>query len=348
MNALRFAHSEYLYLLFLLIPLAGIMIFDYLARNKALNKFAEKNLHSLLAPYKSRLKYIIKSSLLLTAFALFVVAIANPQIGTRVEEVKQVGIDVYILLDVSRSMQAEDIKPNRLAKAKHDIRSLIRKLHGDRIGLIVFAGRAYVQFPLTTDYSAANMFLSAVDFDSVPQQGTDIGDAIKLALRSFKKDTNTKKAIVLITDGENHQGDIEGALKEANEKGVSIYTIGLGSPEGVPIPLYDKTGRKIGYKKDRYGKIVLTKLDIPTLEMIAEKGNGKYYFGRSDMNELEEIYKDLAHLQKTEFGSKKITDFEDRFYIALLPALILLIVEFFITRNKFKFIRKIETEGENL
>ncbi len=346
MNAFRFAHSEYLYLLLLLIPLVAAIALDYILRKKAMKEFAEEKLHLLLAPYKSRMKFIVKAALSLLAVTLLVFALANPQIGTKVEEVKQVGIDVYVLLDVSRSMQAEDIKPNRLAKAKHDIKNLIRKLRGDRIGLIVFAGKAYVQFPLTTDYSAANMFLSAVDFDSVPQQGTNIGDAIKLALRSFKKDTETKKAIVLITDGENHEGDISGALKEAKEKDVAIYTIGLGSPEGVPIPVYDKTGRRIGYKKDRYGKIVLTKLDVATLEKIAEEGGGKYYFGQSDMNELEEIYKDLSKLQRTEFGAKKITDYEDRFYILLLPALLLLVAEFFITRNKFKFIRKIETQGE--
>lgn len=347
MNAFRFAHSEYLYLLFLLIPLAAAFAYDYFMREKSMSKFAEEKMRAFLAPYKSKMKFFVKSALSFLTVALLILALANPQIGTKVEEVKQVGIDVYILLDVSRSMQAEDIKPNRLAKAKHDIKNLIRKLRGDRIGLIVFAGRAYVQFPLTTDYSAANMFLSAVDVDSVPQQGTNIGDAIKLALRSFKKETKTKKAIVLITDGENHEGDIKGAIKEAKEKGVAIYTIGLGSPNGVPIPVYDKTGRKIGYKKDRYGKIVLTKLDVKTLETIAEEGGGKYYFGKSDMNELEEIYKDLSKLQKTEFGAKKITDYEDRFYVLLLPALLLLIIEFFITRNKFKFIRKIETEGEN-
>jgi Ca-activated chloride channel family protein len=346
MNAFRFAHSEYLYLLFLLIPLAGIILLDYFLRKKAMEKFAEEKLHSLLAPYKSRMKFIVKSALVFLSVTLLIFAFANPQIGTKVEEVKQVGIDVYVLLDVSRSMAAEDIKPSRLAKAKHDIKNLIRKLRGDRIGLIVFAGKAYVQFPLTTDYSAANMFLSAVDFDSVPQQGTNIGAAIKLALRSFKKDNGTQKAIILITDGEDHEGDVEAALKEANEKGVSIYTIGLGSPEGVPIPVYDATGKQIGYKKDRYGKVVLTKLDVKTLEEIAEKGNGKYYFGQSNMNELEEIYKDLSKLQKTEFGSKKITDYEDRFYLALFPAVLLLVIEFFITRNKFRFIRKIETEGE--
>ncbi len=348
MNAFRFAHSEYLYLLFLLIPLVAAFLVDYFLRKKALKDFAEEKMHTLLAPFKSRMKFILKSTFAVLSAALLILALANPQIGTKVEEVKQVGIDVYVLLDVSRSMQAEDIKPNRLAKAKHDIKNLIRKLRGDRIGLIVFAGKAYVQFPLTTDYAAANMFLSAVDFDSVPQQGTNIGDAIKLALRSFKKDTKTKKAIVLITDGENHEGDVKGAVEEAKEKGVAIYTIGLGSPEGVPIPVYDKTGRKIGYKKNRYGKVVLTKLDVQTLETIAEKGGGKYYFGKADMNELEEIYKDLSKLQKTEFGAKKITDYEDRFYIPLLIALFFIVAEFFITRNKFKFIRKIEVEGENL
>ncbi len=342
----RYAHSEYLYLLFLLIPVVAIILWDFYSRKKSMKKFATAEAIESLAPYKSSLKFIIKSVLVTLTLMLLIVSLANPQIGTKVEEVKQVGIDVYILLDVSNSMNAEDIKPSRLEKAKHDIKNLIRKLRGDRIGLIVFAGRAYVQFPLTTDYSAANMFLDAVDVNSVPQQGTNIGEAIDLALTSFKKKTDTKKTIILITDGEDNEGGIDEAIKKANSEDVSIYTIGLGTPEGSPIPVYDSSGKMVGYKKDRYNKVVLTKLDVATLKKIASEAHGKYYNAQNGENELEMIYKDLSKLQKKEFGSKRITDFEDRYYYLLFPALLLLLVDFFLSRNKSEFIRKLETGGE--
>ncbi len=342
----RYAHSEYLYLLLLLIPIGLLMIWDFYKRKSALKEFASEKAAKRLAPKKSSAKYFIKSVLVLLSLLLLIFSLANPQVGTKVEEVKQVGIDVYILLDVSNSMNAEDIKPSRLEKAKHDIKNLIKKLQGDRIGLIVFAGRAYVQFPLTTDYSAANMFLDAVDVNSVPQQGTNIGEAIALALNSFKKKTETKKAIILITDGEDNEGGIDDGIKKANEENVSIYTIGLGTPEGSPIPNYDASGKMIGYKKDRYNKVVLTKLDETTLKKIASETHGKYYSAQNGENELEMIYKDLSKLQKKEFGSKRITDFEDRYYYLLLPAILLLLLDFFLSRNKTRFIRKLESGGK--
>jgi len=223
---LRFAHPEYLYALYL-VPLI-ILLFWYSQRQRKrlLEKFASKKLYSVLLPVKSNLKSIIKFWTVTLSIVLIILALANPQIGSKIEEVKHVGIDVYILLDVSQSMKAQDIKPSRLEKAKHDIGKLIQKLRGDRIGLIVFAGEAFVQFPLTTDYSAANLFLSAVDVNSVPQPGTAIGPAIELALKSFKKDDKAKKAIVIITDGEDHQGNLDEAIKGANKLDVSIYTIG--------------------------------------------------------------------------------------------------------------------------
>ena len=342
----RYAHSEYLYLLFLLIPAAILIFWDFYKRKNALKEFASGEASKRLAPKKSGMKFFIKAGLVLTALFLLIFALANPQVGTKVEEVKQVGIDVYVLLDVSNSMNAEDIKPSRLEKAKHDIKNLIKKLQGDRIGLIVFAGRAYVQFPLTTDYSAANMFLDAVDTKSVPQQGTNIGEAIDLALKSFKKKTDTKKAIILITDGEDNEGGIDAGIKKANEEDVSIYTIGLGTPEGAPIPAYDASGKMIGYKKDRYNKVVLTKLDEATLKKIASETHGKYYNAQNGENELEMIYKDLSKLQKKEFGSKRITDFEDRFYYLLFPAILLLLFDFFLSRNKTRLMRKLESGGK--
>lgn len=340
----RFAHSEYLYALYLIPIIIVIVWYSIKKQNNLLEEFATLKLHKILFPLRSSFKIIIKNVLLILSLILLIFTIANPQIGSKIEEVKQVGIDVYILLDVSLSMKAEDIKPSRLEKAKHEIGKLIQKLKGDRIGLIVFSGKAFIQFPLTTDYSAANLFLSAVSVKSVPQPGTAIGPALQLALNSFKKDEETQKAIVVITDGEDHEGNLDAIVEEANNLGVKIYAIGLGSPQGAPIPLYNNAGRQIGYKKDRNGNVVLTKLDEQTLEDLTEKGNGKYYRGTNTDDQLEMIYDDLASLEGSEFGATKITEYEDRYYYFLIPALIILILELLIKERKSKFFNKFEND----
>lgn len=338
----RFAHSEYLYALYFVPVIIFLIWFSIRKQNQLLEKFADKKLHKVLFPLRSGVKVFYKNGLILLSVILLILALANPQIGSKVEEVKQVGIDVYILLDVSLSMKAEDIKPSRLEKAKHEISKLIQKLQGDRIGLIVFSGKAFIQFPLTTDYSAANLFLSAVSVKSVPQPGTAIGPAVQLAMNSFKKDEETQKAVVIITDGEDHEGEFESVVEEANNLGVKIYAIGLGSPQGVPIPVYNSAGRQIGYKKDRNGNVVLTKLDESTLQEITSKGNGKYYRGSNNDDELELIYDDLASLEGSEFGATKITEYEDRYYYFLIPAIFILLIEIFIKERKSKFFSRFE------
>lgn len=329
----RFANPEYLNLLYFLPVL--VVLFWYLGRNrkKLLQGFADSELHKTLFPTDSNLKRWTKFVVILLALTCLVFAAANPQVGTKMQEVKQTGIDVFILLDVSNSMMAEDIKPNRLEKAKYQISNLINKLHGDRIGLIIFAGQAYVQIPLTTDYSAANLFLSAVDVNSVPSQGTAIASAINLATASF--DTlSTQKVIIAITDGEDHEGDVQKAVENAVGRGIKIYTIGLGSEAGVPIPVYNNRNQLVGFKKDRDGNSVLTKLDEETLKQIAIEGNGKYYRGTNYEDYLDKIYTELSELEQTEFGVKKVTDYEDRFYFFLIPAIVLLVFEFFISEKK--------------
>jgi len=338
----RFAHIEYLNLLYLIPLLVLVYWFSHRQKNKLLNNFAHSKMHNLLLPMRSRIKGGIKFSLALFSIMLLIVALANPQVGSKIEEVKQVGIDVYILLDVSLSMQAEDIKPSRLEKAKHEISKLIQKLHGDRIGLIVFSGEAFVQFPLTTDYAAANLFLSAVDVTTVPQPGTAIIPALQLAIKSFKKDEETQKAIVIITDGENHEGDVVSISEDAASKGISIFTIGLGSATGAPIPIKNSSGVQVGYKNDRHGNTVLTKLDEATLKQIADAGNGKYYLGTNSENELDKVYKDLSEFEETEYGATKITEYEDTFYYFLMLVLLLLLFEFFISSTKNKLLIKFD------
>jgi Ca-activated chloride channel family protein len=336
----RFANPEYLIALWLIPIFIFLFILFNRNRKRLLEKFADKELHKSIIYSFSGIKSKIKFGFILAALGLIILAFSNPQVGTKMTEVKQTGIDVYILLDVSRSMAAEDIKPNRLEKAKYQISNLIQKLRGDRIGLIVFAGDAYIQFPLTTDYSAANLFLSAVDFNSVPQPGTAIATAINLATQSFDS-AATDKAIIVMTDGEDHEGDIDKAVEDATDKGIKIYTIGLGSPDGVPIPMYDSKGNQIGFKQDNQGQTVLTKLDENILKEIASKGNGKYYRGNNYEDYLDKIYSDLSKLKQAEFGVKKVTDYEDRFYYFLAPAILLLILEIFISDIKSPFFTKL-------
>lgn len=345
----RFADPEYLIALWLIPALIVLYILFNRYRKRLLEKFADKELHKFIVHSFSGIKSKLKFSLILISLALLIIAYANPQVGTKMQEVKQTGIDVYILLDVSRSMAAEDIKPDRLEKAKYQISNLIQKLQGDRIGLIIFSGQAYIQFPLTTDYSAANLFLSAVDFNSVPQPGTAIASAIDLAVQSFDS-AATDKAIIIITDGEDHEGDIDQAVEEVTDNGIKIYTIGLGSPDGVPIPIYDSRGNEIGFKQDNTGQTVLTKLNEVILKEIAIKGNGKYYRGNNYEDYLDKIYSDLSKLEQAEFGVKKVTDYESRFYYFLIPAILLLLIELFITDKRSPFFtrlnRKLGIESE--
>jgi Ca-activated chloride channel family protein len=312
----------------------------YIIRNKAklLSNFANKTMQPILLPTYSKGKGIIKSGIIVFSIALLLLAAADPQVGTKIENVKETGIDIYIILDVSLSMQAQDIKPSRLEKAKLEISNLIQKLHGDRIGLIVFAGEPFVQFPLTTDYSAANLFLSAADVSTVPEQGTAIATAINLATKSFDYSSKTEKVIVIFTDGEDHEGNIQDASYDAKKNDIAIYTIGLGSPDGVPIPVYNDQGQQVGFKKDKDGNIVLSKLDETTLKEIASETGGQYLRSANDRDELEIIYDDLSKIKKTELGEKRVTDYEDRFYYFLAPAIFLLVGEFFMSERKSHFL----------
>ena len=338
---IRFAHPEYLYWL-ALVPLTIVLYWLVGRKRKAAKeKFSTSVMFEKLASESSRMKRSLKIILIVSALCCTIVGLANPQLGMRLEDVKQEGVDIFIALDVSLSMKAEDVKPNRLAKAKYEIGNLINRLGGDRIGLIVFSGESYVQFPLTTDYSAADLFLDVVDVESVPTPGTAIGSAVEQAVKSFNWNAPTKKVLVIITDGENNEGDAVAQSEDAAKKGVIIYTIGMGSPAGVPIPIYDANGRQVDFKRDRSGNVVLTKLDEETLEKIATLGNGKYFRGSSTQDELDAIYKDVNALQKSEFGTKQFTDFEDQFQYFIGAALLLLLIEVLLSDKKTVWLGKI-------
>ena len=312
MEVLKFENPELLHLLWG----APILLFFYAWVIKHKNKLIERfgNLDSLkkmMKQYSVR-KRNLKISLLIFAYIFFVMALANPQIGTKLEDVKREGVDIIVALDVSKSMLAEDIKPNRLQKAKHELSQLIDLLQGDRIGLVAFAGIPHVQCPLTLDYSAAKLFLSIIDVNLIPQPGTAIGSAIESAVKAFNSEDRKHKVLILITDGEDHESDPLEAAKLAEQQGVKIYTIGIGSPQGVPIPEYDRYGRSIGFKKDREGGVVTTKLDVLTLQKIAFQTGGKYYQATTGEAELDEIYKEIAEMEKV-----SVKAIEKRMHLAL-------------------------------
>lgn len=331
---LRFAHNEFLFLLGL-IPL--FIVFYYLVfkwKKRAMRRFGSLELVEKLSRSTSRSKQIVKATLIILGILFMTLALARPQIGTRLEEVKREGVDIIVALDVSLSMLAEDIKPNRLAKAKHEISAFIDMLEGDRIGLIAFAGQAFVQSPLTLDYGAAKTFLDIMDPSLVPEPGTNLSDAIALAMKNFESQERKYKVLVLITDGEDHGDNPVKMAELADKEGVVIYTVGIGSPKGVPIPLYDERGNQKGFKKDRRGEIILTKLDALTLEKIALTSGGKYYQSATGDVKLELVYDQISKMEKKELASMKFSQFEDRFQYILILAIILLLVEVFISERK--------------
>jgi Ca-activated chloride channel family protein len=266
------------------------------------------------------------------AFAFLVLALADPQTGSKMEKVQRKGIDVMIALDVSNSMLAEDIRPSRLERAKQSISKLIDRLDEDRIGIIVFAGKAYNQLPITTDYGAAKMFLSAINTNIVPVQGTAIADAIDMATNSFGQSTHNK-AIIVISDGEDHQGDVLEKTEVAAKKGIVVYTVGMGIPEGGPIPVYNGEIRT-GYKKDRYGSTIITHLDESLLQRIASVGKGMYVRANNSEEGWQKVFDDLNKIQKSELESKQFSDYEDRFQYFIGFSLLFLIFELFVFDKK--------------
>jgi Ca-activated chloride channel family protein len=293
-----------------------------------------------LFPDVSKTKRIWKFILFLSAFSFVIIGIINPQSGSKLEEVKRKGADLMICLDVSNSMKAMDLQPNRLEKSKQAITKLIDKLEGDRIGVIVFGGEAYVQLPITTDYAASKLFLESINTDMIPTQGTAIGAAINLAVESFGKDEGKNKAILIITDGENHEDDAIKAAEAAAEKGITIHTIGMGSIDGAPIPVY-KNGIREGFRKDKDGNTIMTKLNQQTLQEISAAGKGIFVRATNSDSGLNYVLDAIDKMEKKEFESKIYSDYEDQFQIFIAIALLLLLVETFLTERKSKLYKKL-------
>ena len=343
----RFEHPYVLYALFLVVLFTGIFWIMMRWKRHALDLFGEHDVIRSLIPDVSISRPVFKFILLLFAYVFLIIGLSNPQIGSKLQKVHRKGVDLMIALDISNSMRAEDIKPDRLERAKQAISRLIDDLYNDRIGIVVFAGKAFVQLPITTDYSAAKMFLSAINTDLIQEQGTDIGSAIDLASRSFGEDKKMNKAIIVITDGENHEDDAVEQAKIAASKGIIVNTIGMGLPEGSPIPIY-KNNKLIGYKKDREGNTVITKLDEVMLQKIASAGNGIYVRANNTKAGVDRVFKEINKMEKKEFESKLYSDYDDRFQYFLGIGIILIIIELFIFERKNKYLSKIRLFDKKL
>jgi Ca-activated chloride channel family protein len=267
-----------------------------------------------------------RNALLLIALAFFIVALARPQWGSEVREVKQEGLQVLVALDVSQSMMAQDIKPTRLDRAKLEIADLMERLNGDEVGLVLFSGASFIQVPLTSDYFTALTYLDSADPSVISRPGTVIGDAIRTAMYGFDSNLSSQKVLIVMTDGEDHETDPLAAAQEVADEGVLIYTIGFGTPEGEPIPITDSSGQIVGYKQDQQGEIVLSKLDEDTLKAVAQAGNGKYYRASADGNELEKLLTEIDTLQKAQLQSRIETRHIERYQIFLALGLVAFVI----------------------
>ena len=340
MQLFRFANPEYLYLLLLLPFMIAIFIINEFRKRNSLKKLGETNLINRLIPEISGTRPVVKFLFQLMALSAAVIMLARPQFGSRIEEVKKQGVEVIIALDVSNSMLAEDIQPNRLTRAKQAISRLVDNLENDKIGLIVFAGDAYTQIPVTTDYVSAKMFLSTINPEMVPKQGTAIGAAIDLASRSFTPGEGKSKALIIITDGENHEDDPVSAAGEATKTGIVIHTIGIGSAEGVPVPV--ATGGRRDYLKDADGVTVITKLDEEILKKIAMSAGGNYIRASNSNIGLDEIFNDIRKMKKEELESTMYTEYNDQFQIFAAISILFLLLDILIMDRKNRKLQEVK------
>lgn len=334
----RFEHPEYLYLLFLLPAFLGLFIFSMIQKKKALKRFGYMPTIRLLMPDISLKKQYYKFWILLTCIALFVFIIARPQFGSKLETVKKKGVEVMVCLDVSNSMLSNDITPTRLEKSKQILSKLVDNLKDDKIGLIVFAGDAFIQLPITSDYVSAKMFLSSINPSMVPTQGTAIGAALNLAIRSFTPSETSEKTIILITDGENHEDDALGAAKAAIEKNIKVNVLGVGSPQGAPIPI----GGANNFLKDAQGNVIITQLNEQMCQEIAAAGNGMYTRTDNTNSALKAIQSEIDKMSKSDIESKVYSDYDEKYQILAWIVLFLLILEFFIMDRKNRIFKKIK------
>ncbi|MDR1406610.1 MAG: VWA domain-containing protein [Tannerella sp.] len=333
----RFANPEFLYLLLAFPALTVLYIYVIIVNRKALRKYGNPALISQLMPEVSPKRQHAKFWLLFSAIAVTVFVIAGPQSGSKLETVKRQGIEIMVCLDVSNSMMAEDIKPNRLEKAKQMLSIMTDGFSNDKVGLIVFAGDAFTQLPITSDYISAKMFLSSITPSMVSSQGTAIERAISLAMRSFTPNDATSKAILIITDGENHEGDAVKAAADAAEKNIKVHVVGIGSPQGEPIPVDGNN-----FLKDTEGNTVVTKLNEQMCHEIAAAGQGIYVRAENNNAALRTLQAEIDKMDKTELDSKVYSEYDERFHVLAWLALVLLTIELLMMERKNRLFGKVK------
>ncbi len=335
----------YFYIL-LLIPVIIVVFTVFLLwKKKKQTQFATHTLLEKLAPEKSSGKLILKVVLWCLAIVSFTIALVNPKFGTKLEMVKREGVDIVFAVDVSKSMLAEDIAPNRIEKAKQLVTQIINNLASDRIGIIAYAGQAYPQLPITTDYASAKMFLQNMNTNMLSSQGTAISDAIEMATTYFNDEEQTNRILIIISDGEDHSDNAIEAATMAAQKGIKIFTIGVGEAKGAPIPL-KRNGIVESYKKDRNGETVITKLNEVILKEVANKANGFYINGKSTQNVVDTIKEALLKMDKKEFETKQYTDFDQKFQWFLALGLFFLLFDVLVLEKKTKWINKLNLFNE--
>jgi len=331
---MRFGDLSYLWLILMVPALIGFYFWAFRSKQKAMSKFANRELLDQLLQSVSPSAQRFKPALIVLGVLFLVMALIQPKWGYHWEEVKRKGLDIVVALDVSKSMLAEDIKPNRLEAAKREIKSLINLLRGDRIGLVAYAGTSFLHCPLTLDYGTAKLFLNNLDVDAIPLGGTDIGGAIRTATRAFEGHEKKHRVLILITDGEDHKGKVTEAVEEAKRNGIVIFPIGIGRKEGAPIPFLDEWGRK-SFVKDRGGKIVLSKLDPVLLQKMALVTGGKKGSIGIGSFPLEEIYQEeVSRMERRELESSRQKRFEHRFQWPLFAALLCFVAEAILSERK--------------
>lgn len=324
---IRFAHPWALQLIWL-VPIALVVAWlEYRWRLKAMSSWAKEALWDASLPDRAPMRLALKRGFWALAIGFIALALAGPQVGTRTMQVTREGTDVVIALDVSKSMLAEDVAPSRMLKAKHEILKLLEQLRGDRVALVPFAGAAFVQVPLTLDYGALGSMLNSLDPGMIPQPGTAIGDAIKQARKAFRSESKAQKILILITDGEDQENGAVTEAKEAAKEGVLIFTVGMASPEGAPIPEKDDAGRVMGYKQASGSGTVISKLNESLLTDVAGSTGGDYYRDNPGGDEFRKIYERILGMSREKFEQKQFTDYEDRFQWPLAMAFLLLLAD---------------------
>ncbi len=337
----------YFYVLFAIPVLVVLFLWVLIWRKRTQSKFADAELLKRLSPNRSVFKAVLKVFVLSLALLCLSFALVNPKIGTKIETVKREGVDVVFALDVSKSMLAEDIAPNRLEKSKQLVTQIINSLAGDRVGIIGYAGSAFPQVPITTDFSSAKLFLSGMNTDMVSSQGTAITEAIELAKTYYNDEEQTNRVLFIISDGEDHEGNVSSIVSEAANMGIKIFTIGVGTVNGAPIPI-KRNGILQYYKRDDNNEQVITRLSAETLEDIASNANGTYIDGTNTKDVIEEVTAILNGMDKKEFDSKQFTDFKDQFQWFLGGALFLLVFDVLLLERKTGWLKKLNlfNEGE--